>query len=93
MCGVLRSLKWGCKPSGRNLGLLGVVVYEPLSGFPHTLVLIGGKIPVDLFGICGFGSHDASRHLSRLLMCHLTDLPTLYLNRFSGLGGEALSWW
>lgn len=26
-----------------------VVVYEPLSGFPHTLVLIGAKIPVDFF--------------------------------------------
>lgn len=68
-----------------------VVVYEPLSGFPHTLVLIGAKIPVDLFGICGFGF--SLRHLSCLLMCHLTDLPPLYLNRFSGLGGEALSWW
>lgn len=42
---------------------MGVVVYEPLCGFPHTLVLIGAKIPVDLFGICGFGSHNASRHL------------------------------
>lgn len=68
---------------------MGVVVYEPLSGFPHTLVLIGAKIPVDLFGICGFGSHDASRHLSRLLMCHLTDLPPPYLTRFSGLGTKS----